>query len=95
MTEEEGWNAFCAPEFGPYDPPHCWAKAHNVEELSKINTAADFAVEEKSCFSIESSKGGVATVPAMEKIFGLAHVEHDGVAIAKIHAVRLAGWTDE
>jgi hypothetical protein len=39
MTEEEGWNAFCAPEFGPYDPPHCWAKAHNVEELSKINTA--------------------------------------------------------
>ena len=79
MTEAEAWKTWGAEkEFGPFTGPADWNKF-----LVGANIFAgmqNFTKDEKDTFVIDSGIGCKGTIPGIESVLGLPHIENPDLA---------------
>ena len=73
LTPEAAWKEWgMEDKFGPYGPD-CWEKEFN--QLDFIFGFEGFKPGEKNCYTIDSGHMSAGTVPGLEKVLGLPHID--------------------
>jgi hypothetical protein len=88
MTEEQCWAAWgCEKEFGPLDKDS-WSKVFLKNDM--VSCMKGFSENEPFCYTVDSGVASAGTIPGLEKVLGLPHVESpDLAAVSQINFDRV------